>query len=643
MKDKRYIGFSPEITILSAIVMIIIMMIGTPSVSFATDPPAKIGGVINSYARILTLNSIEKRITIDNISGNSSDFNIGRKVLIIQMKGANIHTTNNGNYGIVSNLNNAGNYELTTVVNRSGNTIWLETVERNYTASGSVQLVSVPQYTSAEVVSTITALSWDPAQGRGGIVALEVQHELTLSANIRADLSGFRGGAVNGTGSSNDANNNTYRANQASGYGRKGEGIAAYISNQEFGRGPLANGGGGGNTHNAGGGGGANFASGGGGGTGWPQNNVEGGDGLGGHGFVYEHNVNKIFMGGGGGSGQQNDGTASAGANGGGIVLIRAGKLNATRAATISANGGHANNTTGNDGAGGAGAGGTIFLDVLNFANDMEIQVEARGGNGGNVASGDKHGGGGGGGSGAVLFHLPPNDKIIIDNQPGIPGNDRTNGSTTATAGSPPCALAPCDPITGWVPAGNLTPLPVALLFFKGEAKGNANLLTWATASEIDNDYFIIEKSRDGKAFTPLVRIQGNGTTSSPLNYEYKDVDVYGRSYYYRLVQTDFNGKRTLHPIVYISRSLPGEDAIEVGPNPFNNTIHIHLSTHDDQLVAVHIFDQYGKIVSKGHFKALEGHTTYEYQVEESLPSGIYYLKVNGDAGLQDAVKIIKQ
>lgn len=432
-------------------------------------------------------------------------------------------------------------------------------------------------------------------------------------------------------------------ANQASGYGRKGEGIAAYISNQEFGRGPLANGGGGGNTHNAGGGGGGNFTSGGGGGTGWPQNNIEGGDGLGGYGFVYESNVNKIFMGGGGGSGQQNDGTASAGAHGGGIVLIRAGKLSATRASTISANGGHANNTSGNDGAGGAGAGGTILLDVLNFANDVEIQVEARGGNGGNVSSGDKHGGGGGGGSGAVLFHLPPNDKIIIDNQPGLAGNDRTNGSTTAKAGLPPCASVPCDPIIGWTPVGNLTPLPVALLYFKGEINENANLLTWATASEISNDYFTIEKSEDGKEFTLLVKIKGNGTTSSALNYAYKDEEVYGKSYYYRLVQTDFNGKRTLHPIVYISRAHQGGNAIKVGPNPFNNTLVIHFNTPYDQIVAICIFNQYGKIVSNGQFKALHGHTTFEYRVEESLPKGIYYLKVNGDAGLQDAVKIIKQ
>lgn len=157
----------------------------------------------------MTLNSTERRITIDNLSGNSSDFNIGNKVLIIQMKGASIYTTNNNYNGSISNLNNAGNYELTTVVNRSGNTLWLESLERNYTAYSSVQLVSVPQYTSAEVISTIAALPWNPTQGRGGVVAFEVQHELILSANIQADFSGFRGGAVNGTGSSSDANNTT--------------------------------------------------------------------------------------------------------------------------------------------------------------------------------------------------------------------------------------------------------------------------------------------------------------------------------------------------------------------------------------------------------------------------------------------------
>lgn len=644
MIQKRYRKLVSGIFQLKSILVFSLILMAKPPETMAIDPPANIGGMINSYAKVTSLNSSNSQLIIDNIFGNSSDFSIGSKVLIIQMKGATVHTDNNSNFGGIINLNNAGNYEFATVANKSGNTIWLESLVRNYTVADQVQLVSVPQHINAEVVSNITPAPWDPALGIGGIVVLEVKHKLTLSANINADGAGFRGGAVNTTGNANDADNGTYRTNQASGYGRKGEGIAPYIAGQEFGRGPLANGGGGGNTHNAGGGGGGNFTPGGGGGTGWPQNNVEGGSGIGGNGFVYDHSINKIFLGGGGGSGQQNDGLSSPGAHGGGIVIIRAGKLNATRVASITANGNHANPTSGNDGAGGAGGGGSVLLDILDYAHDVEVHVAAKGGDGGNVNSGDKHGGGGGGGAGAILFSAAPIDMVVIDNQAGNAGNDMTNGSTTAESGSPPCLMADCDPIIGWSPAGNLMPLPIVLLYFEGKATQNSNILEWATATEKNNSYFTVERSIDGKIFFPLADVEGSGTNNRRTTYTFEDKNVNGISYYYRLTQTDFNGAQTTHSIIYIlARAKKTPQTVKIGPNPFTERLFIDLKTPIMQDARIFIFDQYGKLVSEGLLKALQEQTTYEYHMERDLPVGVYYLKLNTNNGLHDAIKIIKQ
>lgn len=647
MKQKYYNLFASGVTIVKASMVVIMLMILIPSPeAMATDPPVtNIGGRVNSYARVTSLDHHSKQITIDNVDGNTNDFNIGSKVLIIQMKGATINTSNSSHFGSITSLNSAGNYEFTTVVGRSGNTMWLESLERSYSTGGNIQLVSIPQYISAHVSSSITALPWNPGSGRGGVVVFEVIHELTLNADIRADGAGFKGGAINTTGNNNNANNSTFGSNKASGYGTKGEGVAAYIPNQEYGRGALANGGGGGNTHNGGGGGGGNFSAAGGGGTGWPQDGVEGGDGIGGNGFTYDSGLNKIFMGGGGGSGQQNDGRSSAGANGGGIIIIRAGKLKATNAFTISANGANASHTSGDDGAGGAGGGGTILLDILDYAIDTEVHITAKGGNGGNVDSGDKHGGGGGGGSGAVLFSLAPSDKIIIDNQAGKAGNDRRDGFTTAKAGEAPCLSSYCDPITEWYPMGSLTPLPVELLYFEGKTLAQLNLLEWATASERDNDYFTVERSIDGMVFIPLANIKGGGTKSTPTTYSFEDGNVQGKSYYYRLRQTDFDGKSTIHPIVYVPRSLGQESNVfKIGPNPFNDTFMIDLGTTIDQNVGVLIYDPNGKLVSNGHIKAVHGQAKYEYRVEENLPSGIYYLKLDGSIeGRYNPIKIIKQ
>ncbi|NJO00963.1 MAG: hypothetical protein HC880_04040 [Bacteroidia bacterium] len=118
-------------------------------------------------------------------------------------------------------------------------------------------------------------------------------------------------------------------------HARKGEAIADYADNgipgQNYARGAMANGGGGGNSHNGGGGGGANFSRGGNGGYGWSSGEactgINQAHGLGGYSLDYSLASNKIFMGGAGGAGQQNNNHSSRGGNGGGIILIRAAVL----------------------------------------------------------------------------------------------------------------------------------------------------------------------------------------------------------------------------------------------------------------------------------------------------------------------------
>lgn len=103
-------------------------------------------------------------------------------------------------------------------------------------------------------------------------------------------------------------------------------------------------------------------------------------------------------------------------------------------------------------------------------------------------------------------------------------------------------------------------PLPVELLYFDGRLNKNKKVdLTWATASEINNDYFNIERSQDGKNWETIDRVEGAGNSNQKLNYQTKDSNPYEGVSYYRLKQTDFDGSFEYSNIVSINYELDRE------------------------------------------------------------------------------------
>jgi hypothetical protein len=84
--------------------------------------PASIGGIINSYTPIISLLTCENKIIVED----ANSFNVGDTVLMIQMKGAVIDSTNTASFGTITNYNNAGNYEINYVKSKAGNIIELK-------------------------------------------------------------------------------------------------------------------------------------------------------------------------------------------------------------------------------------------------------------------------------------------------------------------------------------------------------------------------------------------------------------------------------------------------------------------------------------------------------------------------------------
>ena len=98
--------------------------------------------------------------------------------------------------------------------------------------------------------------------------------------------------------------------------------------------------------------------------------------------------------------------------------------------------------------------------------------------------------------------------------------------------------------------------LPIELISFTGHSEGVVNKLEWSTASEINNDYFTLERSEDGINFTEIGKVVGAGNSTSKLNYTFIDEKpLYGINYYI-LRQTDYNGDYELSNIVAIKNTL---------------------------------------------------------------------------------------
>jgi|GEM_PF-6094103 len=421
----------------------------------------------------------------------------GDLVMIIQMQGASITTTDNTSYGAVTAYNNTGNYELRTVLSVSGNTInFCVGLTNSYTQSGTArsQVVRIPRFNSVVFGANLTleAMPWSGTTG--GVCAMEVNGTLTLNGIINATGTGFRGGTALDNAASN-YNSVTYRTTNADYGAYKGEGIAGnqtdYASmNGQYGKGAAANGGGGGNTHNGGGGGGSNAGNNGsltpydgsgtksgytaawsldglststsrGGGKGgytFSQNDMNagsvgpadaswGGDsrrnngGLGGRPLDYNSNT-RLFMGGGGGAGQENNSSGSNGGNGGGIVyLLVTGSISGS--GSIVSNGAAAANTSNShiDAPGGGGGGGAII--TLSNSTITGVTISANGGNGGKqlISGTEAEGPGGGGGGGYILTTATSVTTTVTGGSNGTTTSSSLtefppNGATSGDAGT---------------------------------------------------------------------------------------------------------------------------------------------------------------------------------------------------------------
>lgn len=164
------------------------------------------------------------------------------------------------------------------------------------------------------------------------------------------------------------------------------------------------------------------------------------------------------------------------------------------------------------------------------------------------------------------------------------------------------------------------TGLPVKLIYFTGKKVENYSQLDWATAIEIDNDKFIVERSGDAVHFETIGSVQGAGNTTVQQNYQWLDKSPLSGWNYYRLKQVDFDGDVEYTNTVAVN--FDGDEvtpSIIVFPSPSKDFINIQV-LGTNQIVEAVLYNMIGQ--------AVKNVTPNSRMSIEDLPSGEYFIKV---------------
>lgn len=193
--------------------------------------------------------------------------------------------------------------------------------------------------------------------------------------------------------------------------------------------------------------------------------------------------------------------------------------------------------------------------------------------------------------------------------------------------------------VTGNVLENYIT-LPIELLYFKGEHTNNYNILKWATATEINNAYFELEKSNDGISFKNIATINSqanNGNSRNTLLYEY-NTDL--ETAYYRLKQVDIDGSFKYLNTVYLENAHEANNPL-VMPNPASHTIQIKYTSKVNTPTTISLVDVAGREILSQQALFNAENQSMSLNIEY-VEQGLYFLNIN-NSYKSFQYKIIKQ
>lgn len=158
-------------------------------------------------------------------------------------------------------------------------------------------------------------------------------------------------------------------------------------------------------------------------------------------------------------------------------------------------------------------------------------------------------------------------------------------------------------------------------------------VLSWRTSSEINNDYFTIERSKDGVEFEELFKIPGVGNSNDINNYVSVDESPYNGVSYYRLKQTDFDGKVEYFDIVVVD--ISNITNLKLYPNPVNSILTLSLESKlGNSRIKLNVYNAQGRLILNQSNDLDKGMNNIQLNMEK-YSQGMYFISIEQGGGVE--------
>ena len=158
------------------------------------------------------------------------------------------------------------------------------------------------------------------------------------------------------------------------------------------------------------------------------------------------------------------------------------------------------------------------------------------------------------------------------------------------------------------------TVLPVSLTAFTAKANAQNVNLAWATASEQNNSHFDVLRSADGKVFSKIDEVKGNGTTAIAQNYSFTDRNALPGTSYYQLRQVDQDGKTKFSESIAVKSNVAANN-FSVTNNAQNGTVKLTIFAANEGKGTLKIYDLNGRKLAEKEVNLSKGYTTETLQL----------------------------
>jgi len=156
------------------------------------------------------------------------------------------------------------------------------------------------------------------------------------------------------------------------------------------------------------------------------------------------------------------------------------------------------------------------------------------------------------------------------------------------------------------------------------------NMVSWSTAEEVNNEFFVIQKSIDGIEYTTVGQVKGAGSSSEEQHYRYLDFSIGTKRVFYRLMQVDYDGIAYQTPTVILNREHENNFMITAMSSTMTDSeFSLTLRSESREKIAYKILDLNNQLMKDGEAEIVDGVNVISVSIE-GLDVGSYQLVLEG-------------